>query len=101
TVRVESYVVELGLSRELETFRSVTTVRFEAVDGARTFVDLIAPTVHEVVLNGVSLPVEDVASAGRIDLAGLAAHNELRVVADAAYMHSGEGLHRFVDPVDK
>ncbi len=26
--------------------------------------------------------------------------NELRVVADCAYMNTGEGLHRFVDPVD-
>ena len=33
-------------------------------------------------------------------LSGLAAENELRVVADGAYMRSGEGLHRFVDPVD-
>ncbi|MFP5366050.1 MAG: aminopeptidase N, partial [Actinomycetes bacterium] len=27
-------------------------------------------------------------------------HNELTVVADAPYMNTGEGLHRFVDPVD-
>ena len=32
---------------------------------------------------------------------GLAAENELRVVADCAYSRTGEGLHRFVDPVDK
>ena len=31
----------------------------------------------------------------------LAATNVLRIVADCAYMSTGEGLHRFVDPVDK
>ena len=36
----------------------------------------------------------------RIPLADLAADNELRVEATCAYSHSGEGLHRFVDPVD-
>jgi aminopeptidase N len=36
----------------------------------------------------------------RIALDDLAAENELTVVADAAYMNTGEGLHRFVDPVD-
>jgi aminopeptidase N len=36
----------------------------------------------------------------RIALDGLEADNELRVVADCAYSHTGEGLHRFVDPAD-
>ena len=37
----------------------------------------------------------------RIALTDLQADNELRVVADCAYSRTGEGLHRFVDPVDK
>jgi aminopeptidase N len=36
----------------------------------------------------------------RIQLPDLAGDNELTVVADAPYMNTGEGLHRFVDPVD-
>ena len=36
----------------------------------------------------------------RITLANLAADNELRVTAECAYSRSGEGLHRFTDPVD-
>ena len=36
----------------------------------------------------------------RIQLPGLQAENELDVVADAMYTNTGEGLHRFVDPVD-
>src|SRR5665647_3438136 len=44
--------------------------------------------------------VARVVADSRISLADLAEHNELRVVADGAYMTTGEGLHRFVDPVD-
>ena len=36
----------------------------------------------------------------RISLTHLAATNVLEVDADFAYTNTGEGLHRFVDPVD-
>ncbi|HRI95026.1 MAG TPA: aminopeptidase N, partial [Nocardioides sp.] len=36
----------------------------------------------------------------RIALTGLAAENTLVVKADCTYSHTGEGLHRFVDPAD-
>ena len=97
---VSSYQVSLDLTRGADVFGSATTVRFTAAEGAATFIDLIAPTVHEVVLNGRPLDVKQVFMDSRIALDGLAAENELRVVADAAYMNTGEGLHRFVDPVD-
>ena len=95
-----SYQVELDLTGDEHTFSSRTTVHFTATPGASSFIDLIAPTVHEVVLNGRSLPVTEVFADSRIQLADLAAENELTVVADCAYMRTGEGLHRFVDPVD-
>ena len=97
---VASYDVSLDLTTGPERFRSTTVVRFACTaPGASTFVDLVAPEVHEIVLNGRRL---DTAAADgvRIALEGLAAVNELRVVADCAYMNTGEGLHRFVDPVD-
>ena len=47
-----------------------------------------------------SLDPADVSDGVRIQLPDLAAANELTVVADAPYMNTGEGLHRFVDPVD-
>ena len=98
---VASYDVSLDLTTGPETFRSTTRVRFAcARPGASTFVDLVAPTVHEVVLNGRSLDPADVADGVRIRLDDLVADNELSVVADCAYMNTGEGLHRFVDPVD-
>ncbi|MDH6140978.1 MULTISPECIES: aminopeptidase N [Kitasatospora] len=101
-LHVDAYDIELDLSsaRDLETFRSTTTVRFTATEpGAATFIDLVAPTVHEIVLNGRQVDVSAFADS-RIALTDLAAENELRVVADCAYTNTGEGLHRFTDPVD-
>ncbi|MGW7052682.1 aminopeptidase N [Streptomyces sp. NPDC054887] len=101
---VDAYEIELDLSGAQEggTYRSVTTVRFECAEaGAATFIDLVAPAVHDVVLNGKSLDVAAVFRDSRIDLKHLVAGpNELKVVADCAYTNTGEGLHRFVDPVD-
>ena len=37
----------------------------------------------------------------RIQLDGLEATNTARIVADCSYMRTGEGLHRFIDPVDR
>ncbi|ACQ80875.1 aminopeptidase N [Beutenbergia cavernae DSM 12333] len=100
TVRSRSYDVELDLARGDKVFGSRTTLRFDAEPGSTTFVDLIAPTVHSVTLNGRELDVADVFHDSRITLDGLEASNEVVVDADCAYMHTGEGLHRFVDPVD-
>ncbi|SIO89622.1 aminopeptidase N [Nocardiopsis sp. JB363] len=99
---VDSYDVELDLTTGGETFRSTTTVRFSSSEpGARTFIDLVAPTTREATLNGVKLDVAALFDGERLTLPELAADNELTVVADAAYMRTGEGLHRFVDPVDE
>ena len=101
-VEVSSYDVALDLTTGEETFASTTTVRFTCSDpGASTFIDLIAPQVRSVRLNGRDLDPAEVADGARIALPDLAAENELVVVADAAYMNTGEGLHRFVDPVDE
>ncbi len=94
------YTVELDLTRGDTAFKSTTTVRFAASEGSTTWLDLIAAKVHEVVVNGVELDPADVYDGYRITLADVAAENEVRVVADCSYMRTGEGLHRFVDPVD-
>ncbi|MEE1620644.1 aminopeptidase N [Zafaria sp. J156] len=96
---VDSYDVELDLTRGDRVFGSTTTVRFTAAAGASTFIDAVTDTVHSVVLNGTELG-PDVADGVRIRLDGLAEENVLTVVADALYTNTGEGLHRFVDPVD-
>ncbi|MFF5518137.1 aminopeptidase N [Streptomyces coeruleorubidus] len=101
---VDSYEIELDLSGAQEggTYRSVTTVRFDVSEnGADSFIDLVAPAVHEVTLNGDSLDPAEVFADSRIALRGLLeGRNILRVIAECAYTNTGEGLHRFVDPVD-
>ncbi len=99
-LEVSSYQVELDLTGGEETFGSATVVRFRcASPGADSFIELTAPAVREIVLNGTPVP-PSAFDGNRIALAGLRADNELRVVADCAYSRSGEGLHRFTDPAD-
>ncbi|WP_241235958.1 hypothetical protein, partial [Xanthomonas sp. BRIP62411] len=97
---VSEYDVTLDLTRGAEVFGSTTTVRFTATAGASTFIDAITRTVHAVTLNGRELDPTAVSDSVRIRLDDLAQENELTVVADAMYTNTGEGLHRFVDPVD-
>ncbi len=95
-----AYEVELDLMRGAEVFGSTTTVRFTGTPGASTFIDAITRTVHSVTLNGTALDPAEVSDGVRIQLPELQAENELVVVADGIYTNTGEGLHRFVDPVD-
>jgi aminopeptidase N len=99
-VDVTSYEVSLDLTTGADTFASTTVVRFTAEPGSATFIDAITKTVHSVTLNGTSLDPVAVSDGVRIQLPELAAENVLEVVADALYTNTGEGLHRFVDPVD-
>ncbi len=100
TVSVENYDITLDLTTDSETFRSTTVVRFSASAGASTFIDHLTRTVHSVHLNGRELDPAAVNDGVRIQLHDLADLNVLTVVADAEYTNTGEGLHRFVDPVD-
>jgi len=97
---VASYQVELDLTGGDDTFLSTSTVRFQcATPEAASFVELTAPAVREIVLNGYPVSVSAF-DGNRIALDGLQATNELRVVAECGYSRSGEGLHRFTDPTD-
>jgi aminopeptidase N len=103
---VDSYDVVLDLTDadggpSERTFRSRTTVTFTARrPGASTFVDVIADRLHEVTLNGKPVDVGDYEPQDGIVLAELAEQNVLVVDADLLYTSIGQGLHRFVDPVD-
>ncbi|WP_336082660.1 aminopeptidase N [Nocardia sp. SSK8] len=100
-VTVRDYRVELDLSgapdQDRPGFPTTTTVRFDATT-ARTWLDFLGPSVDAVTLNGRELAVDY--DGARLTLDGLAATNEVVVRATAAYSRSGEGLHRFLDPVD-
>ncbi|MEU8622267.1 aminopeptidase N [Streptomyces sp. NPDC048623] len=105
---VDGYEVHLDLRSAVgesgdgvRTFRSVTTIRFRRTGaGDATFVDLIAPSVNAVTLNGRALDPAAVFDGSRIAVDGLADENVLVVDAQCAYSRTGEGMHRFVDPED-
>ena len=98
---VASYDIELDLTTGPTTFASTTTIEFSSTTaGASTFVDLVEATVHEITLNGRSIDPATAYADSRIGLDDLAERNTLVVRADCTYSRSGEGLHRFVDPVD-
>jgi aminopeptidase N len=98
-VQAQNYDVELDLSTRDDTFGSRTTVRFTAREGNSTWIDFIAPKVQRIELNGESLDTS-IHDGFRIPLRNLKSHNVLLVEAEAAYMNTGEGMHRFIDPVD-
>jgi aminopeptidase N len=103
---VQSYDISLdvtdGAGRPGEqTFRSTTTVEFTSRRvGAETFIDLVAENVLSATLNGTELDVSTYTEDGGLPLPDLAEQNTLVVTADCRYSNSGEGLHRFLDPVD-
>jgi aminopeptidase N len=100
-LKVHSYDVVLDLTKSEKVFGSKTTVNFSCNQpGASTFVDAITAEVRSITLNGEPLDVAKHSDGIRIELPNLLAENELVVDADAFYMNTGEGLHRFVDPVD-
>ena len=105
-LRVDSYDVALDFTDSVgapteKTFRSVTTLRFAANrPGASTFLDLAADAVDRVTLNGQPVDVSGYEPDRGIVLTELAVDNTVIVEAEMVYTNTGEGMHRFVDPID-
>ncbi|MBU8829947.1 aminopeptidase N [Mycolicibacterium goodii] len=104
-VTVDTYRIVLDLTDgqgkpSERTFRSTTTVEFDALAGGETVLDLAADKIHSATLNGKPIDVSAYDESTGIPLVGLAEHNVVVVDADCLYSNTGEGLHRFVDPVD-
>src|SRR5690606_7378406 len=98
---VHAYRVELDLRGAVDPrrtgFPTVTTLEFTA-SADETWLDFIGDSVESVTVNGELVPV--VYDGARIIIGGLKEINVVTVVATGRYSRSGEGLHRFVDPVD-
>ncbi|MCE1178920.1 MAG: aminopeptidase N [Micrococcales bacterium] len=98
---VDSYDIHLDLTTSEQTFRTQATVRFSCTTpGSSSFIDFVGDSVQSLVLNGRELDPGAQFVDSRISLPDLAADNELVIDATGTYMNTGEGLHRFVDPVD-
>ncbi len=100
-VTVRDYRVELDLSgapdQSRAGFATTTTVEFDATV-EQTWLDFLGLSVESVTVNGVPVSVEY--DGARLVVGGLAASNLVVVHGTGAYSRSGEGLHRFLDPVD-
>jgi aminopeptidase N len=104
-VTVGSYQVSLDVTdgsgaAGQRTFRSTTTVAFDALAGSDTVIDIAADTIRSASLNGREIDVSGYDESTGIPLRGLANRNVVIVDADCRYSNTGEGLHLFVDPVD-
>jgi aminopeptidase N len=104
-INVDSYRIDLDLTDGNggpgeHTFRSITTVKFDALPGADTVIDIAADQIRRATLNGRELDVSGYDESIGIELRDLTEHNVVVVDADCQYSNTGEGLHRFVDPVD-
>ena len=100
-IATDSYLVKLDVTKDAKTFDSDTTIEFGcSKPGSEIFVDAITDSVSLIELNGVALDPASHSDGIRITVPGLAAQNTLRIVAKGIYSNTGEGLHRFVDPVD-
>ncbi|HYO31551.1 MAG TPA: aminopeptidase N [Nocardioidaceae bacterium] len=99
-VTVLGYAISLDLTQGAETFGSTTVLRFRsATPASSTFVELRAESVVSATLNGRRLD-PDSYSGNRVTLDRLAEDNELVVEAVLPYTSTGEGMHRYVDPID-
>ena len=100
-LHVDTYVVDLDLTTSESTFATTSTIRFTCTSsGAETFVDFVGGTVQEIVVNGTSLDPAEYYRDSRVRIPDLLADNEVTIRATGHYTNTGEGLHRFVDPVD-
>ncbi len=96
-----TYEVTLDLTTSERTFSTTSTIRFASpTPGVATFVDFIGESVEAVTLNGAALDPAEVFADSRVSLPELAAENVVTIEATGVYTNTGEGLHRFVDPVD-
>ena len=104
-VTIDNYRIVLDLTDGRgapgeQTFRSTTTVTFDAVAGSHTVIDIAADAVRTATLNDEPIDASSYDESTGLRLTGLADHNVVVVDADCRYSNTGEGLHRFVDPVD-
>ncbi len=100
-IRLETVDVEVDLrdaaSADAATFPTASTLVF-AASATQTWIDFVGASVDEVIVNGAAQAVDW--DGARVRVAGLTAHNVVTVRGRGKYSSSGEGLHRFRDPVD-
>ncbi|WP_251838516.1 aminopeptidase N [Oceanitalea stevensii] len=101
TLHALTVELDLRAARDaaVATFPTTTTLRLSSTS-TTTWLDFLGPRVHAVVVDGQEQVVR--VADGRVAVDGLRTDGESTVVVrgEAAYSRTGEGMHRFVDPVD-
>ncbi|WP_420174831.1 aminopeptidase N [Luteococcus sp. OSA5] len=106
-VTAESYLVTIDLSgldmegeplADPDTFLSTSEITFRSTGGS-SHVDLIADEVVDAWLDETQLEASSFAD-DRLGFTCEEGEHRLTVTALCRYSHTGEGLHRFVDPAD-
>ncbi|ACV78218.1 aminopeptidase N [Nakamurella multipartita] len=105
TIATAAYEVTIDLTDGAggpseKNYPTEAVITFTATRGASTFLDFVGEALTSATLNGRALDVSGWSSSTGLVLDDLAADNELRVSGVGLYTNTGEGLHRFVDPVD-
>ncbi|GAA1392657.1 aminopeptidase N [Luteococcus peritonei] len=107
-ITAESYEVTVDLSglgmdgeplADAETFLSTSSIVFHSTGGA-SHVDVIADQVVEAWLDDEHAVDVSGYADGKLPFTTEPGDHRLTVVALCRYSHTGEGLHRFVDPAD-
>ena len=99
-----SYDLHLDLTGGAERYRGDLTIRFALSAGGGgdgdVFLDHTGGGIERLEVNGVG--VEPVETTYRLTLPGdaLAGQNEVRIVFEHDYDHTGDGFHQFIDPED-
>ena len=99
-----SYDLHLDLTGGALRYRGDLTIRFALSEGGGgdgdVFLDHTGGGIERLEVNGVG--VEPVETTYRLTLPGdaLAGQNEVRIVFEHDYDHTGDGFHQFIDPED-
>ena len=97
---IDTYRVHLDVTTGREHFiANVTTTFTCTTPGYNTFIDVAANKIISATLNGASVDTSSF-DGESLFINGLAATNELVIVAEMPYSKVGEGLQLSVDPVD-
>lgn len=94
-----AYTIDLDLQAGAKVFRGDVTIAFDHA-GGDTFLEWVGGRLERFVVNGAD--TEPDWDGARLALPGslLDRHNELRLIYERPYDHTGEGFHQFFDPED-
>ena len=104
-IQTHTYEIEIDLSGRAvaaseQQFRSTSILEFTAAEAGDLHIDLIADEVITATLDGSELDPAAFAHS-RLAFSVTPGAHQLQVSATYRYSRSGQGLHRFVDPIDQ